>query len=473
MDAERLAESFLDFCITTGVELYDWQREAFGEATRRENGRFVYRVGGVSVPRGDGKTFGVSKIGEWGISRRPEAHVLSAALGLEGTQVTLDYARRSLRDNLNFEIRADSIIVPATGSRWTITSREHTSSRGQHPDIVLYDEVGWARDDELFASLLSAQASVEDPLMIVISTVGRRKSGPLWTVKALAEGGDPAVYWYWHGENRSPRVTKDFLARQKRILMPAQYAREHQNVWVDGADAFASSEDVDAAMGQGWTEQHRGEPGKNYESYVDIGTVHDPTVIGIGHPEGAVVYIDRLVTLQGSRERPVAMAAIEATLLELAAQFPLRRIRVESWQGVAVAQSLERAGLPVEIFTPTVKSNAAEWPVLAQRLQNRELVLFPHARLREELLNLVYEVTEQGVRVIDRGSIHQDHAVVVRGIAASLNQDKGFPRIWNLTVDHTAAPEVKELTEEEVHAAEQRERVEVWNRPSAWRGWGG
>jgi hypothetical protein len=37
-------------------------------------------------------------------------------------------------------------VVPATGSRWTITSREHTASRGRHPTLVLYDEVGWARD---------------------------------------------------------------------------------------------------------------------------------------------------------------------------------------------------------------------------------------------------------------------------------------------------------------------------------------
>jgi hypothetical protein len=47
-------------------------------------------------------------------------------------------------------------------------------------------------------------------------------------------------------------------------------------------------------------------------------------------------------------------------------------------------------------------------------------VLPPHARLREELLNLVVEVGPQGVRVIDRGQVHQDHAVALRGVVASL-----------------------------------------------------
>lgn len=52
---------------------------------------------------------------------------------------------------------------------------------------MIYDEVGWARDDELFASLLAAQASCLDPLMLVVSTVGRRKAGPLWRIKEMAE----------------------------------------------------------------------------------------------------------------------------------------------------------------------------------------------------------------------------------------------------------------------------------------------
>jgi LmbE family N-acetylglucosaminyl deacetylase len=86
---------------------------------------------------------------------------------------------------------------------------------------------------------------------------------------------------------------------------------------------------------------------------------------------------------------------------------------------MGAAQSLERAGLPVELFSPTAKAHAEEWPILAQRLASRTLVLPPHARLREELLNLVVEVGPQGVRVIDRGQVHQDHAVAVRGVVAA------------------------------------------------------
>ena len=68
------------------------------------------------------------------------------------------------------------LLVPATGTRWTIASREHTNTRGRHPNLVLYDECGWATDDELFASLLAGQASVSDPQMLVISSVSLSRS---------------------------------------------------------------------------------------------------------------------------------------------------------------------------------------------------------------------------------------------------------------------------------------------------------
>ena len=105
---------------------------------------------------------------------------------------------------------------------------------------------------------------------------------------------------------------------------------------------------------------------------------------------------------------------------DLAKRFRLATIRIESWQGMSAVQSLSALGLPVELYQPTAKSQADEWPVLSQRLAARTLVLPPHARLREELLNLVYEVGPQGCRVIDRGKIHQDHAVAVRGVIAAL-----------------------------------------------------
>jgi phage terminase large subunit-like protein len=190
--AQVLAEDFLAWAEYYALGLFPWQREAFGAATRREAGRFVHRLAGISVPRGNGKSWGGSAAGVWRLRFGPQPQlILSCALDYEGARVCLDHGKRLLRRHPELEsgveVLADEVRIPATGSRWLIRSRDHLSSRGLHPDVVIYDEVGWARDDELFASLLAAQASVLDPLMLVVSTVGRRRSGPLWRIKELAE----------------------------------------------------------------------------------------------------------------------------------------------------------------------------------------------------------------------------------------------------------------------------------------------
>jgi phage terminase large subunit-like protein len=192
-ELHRITEDFVFFCDSFGVPLFDWQREAFGGATQRVEGRFVCPLGGISVPRGDGKSWGAACVGAWRFLFGPQPHdVLSVALDFDGAKVVLDHARRLLRAHPDLEagvdFRADDILNPSTGGSWRVKSREHTASRGLHPDTILYDETGWARDDELFGSLLAAQASVRDPLFLVVSTVGRRKSGPLWRIKELAEG---------------------------------------------------------------------------------------------------------------------------------------------------------------------------------------------------------------------------------------------------------------------------------------------
>jgi phage terminase large subunit-like protein len=426
---------FLEFATRFNLRLFPWQVEAFGEATRRAGDRFVHSLSGISAPRGDGKSYPCGGVMIWRmVAGRPHCDGVMSALDRDGAKIVLDHARTIIRRDPSLDeaivVRSDGLYYPTADSRVTIASREHTNTRGRHPDIVIMDEAGWLNDDELFSSLLAAQASVPDPLFLVPSTVGRRQAGPLATIKDLAERRVPGVFWHWHGENRSPLVTQEFLARQRRVLMPAVFAREHQNLWTDAENAFTSAAEVDAAMSHGWTQQHVGERGRTYEGFVDLGLVNDPTVIALGHAEDGLVFIDLISTLQGSRAKPVQLADVETVVKQLSERFQVRRWRIESWQGVAAVQSLQRLGLPVELFAPTAKAHAEEWPVLAQRLSSRTIILPKHERLREELLNLTVDLGPQGVRVIDRGRVHQDHCVAVREVCAALT-----------TARHLASPE--------------------------------
>jgi hypothetical protein len=179
-------------------------------------------------------------------------------------------------------------------------------------------------------------------------------------------------------------------------------------------------------------------------------------VIAIGHLDALdQAVIDKLLTFQGSREQPVQLARVEAVLLDCCAAFPPGLIRVESWQGLGSVQRLLALGLPVELFTPTQKTNSEEWPILVRRFSERTLILPKHERLREELLNLAYDVTPTGIRVTDKGKVHQDHAVAVRGVVAALQ-----PWVLGDQVDYT---HLEQLSPEE--EAFHRQVATFWGTP--------
>jgi hypothetical protein len=48
---------------------------------------------------------------------------------------------------------------------------------------------------------------------------------------------------------------------------------------------------------------------------------------------------------------------------------------------------------------------------------NRRLSLFPHERLRKEALSLVIKQVGGRLKVVDSGSVHQDHVIALGGAA--------------------------------------------------------
>jgi hypothetical protein len=90
-------------------------------------------------------------------------------------------------------------------------------------------------------------------------------------------------------------------------------------------------------------------------------------------------------------------------------------------------------------------------------------VLPPHARLREELLNLV--------RVVDRGQVHQDHCVAIRGVVASFARPvDGFLGYLQLTPeDHDrnrreVEARSRELARNSPRRRPQRRSRRRWNQ---------
>ncbi len=427
-----LSESFISFCDAFHISLYQWNRDVGAEAFARIDGHFRYSIAVASLPRGNGKSRFAGTCALWMHVTGPSDQTLSvSALNREGTAHILTHIKKILRDCPDLakivKVHVDEIRLPGKHSKIVVTSREHTSGfvRGPHSRLIIYDEAGHTDSLELFAALLSGQASVPDPLALVVSTVGYKKAGPLWMLKERADAGDPNIYFFHTTENLSPDVSPTFLRKQKGILSTADYEREHENTWQDQSSNFVLTDDVDACMGFDWRGQHIGKPDKNYFVAVDLGRVGDPSVVTVGHTEENVIFVDKIEVLKGDRKNPVPLVAVEAIIGELCDRFRVALVKVESWQGALLAERLSTfAKVATQIVEPSLKLQMQEWPLLAQRISDRSLIIPHHPQLRNELLGLTWEATAQGMKVVDKGRAHQDIAVTLRMIVAIVDGGK-------------------------------------------------
>jgi phage terminase large subunit-like protein len=288
----------------------------------------------------------------------------------------------------------------------------------------LYDELGWARDRELFDVLSAAQAAQPDPLTIVTSTVGPVQSGILWELFELARAGDDMIRLIYHQENLSPKITEAYLEQQRAILPAQVFAREHLNTWGAGSEAFCTLEDWQRAKGD--TDPRRGtDPGPTF-AFLDLGWVHDESVLTVAKVEGDKTAIIAMETWQGSPDRPVDFGAIESRILELAKALNIRRLVIESPQGVMLSQSLNLAGLATETIHPTAKSQREIWGALYAALKNGSVHLPNDARLRRQLLTLTIKSGPTGWKVVDDPSVHQDRALACAG-ALTMTESKPEP----------------------------------------------
>jgi hypothetical protein len=220
--------------------LWDWQVELLREAT---SGR--YRVAGISLPRQNGKTYMSSVVGAHRAITRPGSLVLAIANDREQARLSLEYAKQVMTghrllaamlqgDPLQYELRL------VNGSRWVIRSSESVSVRGLSPSLVIYDELGFAKDRRLYDVSLSAQIAQEDPLLLAISTVGIR-GGPLWSI---ANSDSNSVLWIHQTRNLSPLIDAERLEAQRLMMPDVVYRREHLNQWIDSTGAYVTEDDL-------------------------------------------------------------------------------------------------------------------------------------------------------------------------------------------------------------------------------------
>jgi phage terminase large subunit-like protein len=145
---------------------------------RDKNGR-VTRQAVLSIARRNGKTLLASVVvlaHLVGPMRKPNATLVSAATTREQASIVFRFVRDMVR--VNKTLRAHLKVIDSTrrilhrqdGSVYRAISAEAGGQFGLGLDLVVYDELGQAKNRALYDALMTSLGSQTEPLMMIIST---------------------------------------------------------------------------------------------------------------------------------------------------------------------------------------------------------------------------------------------------------------------------------------------------------------
>ncbi len=261
--------------------------------------------------------------------------------------------------------------------------------------------------------------------LVAVSMAGWDFASLGWRVRELA-AKNPA-YWFAtrEGSRLAPWLTEADMEEQRATLHPADFARFWECRWVEPKGSWITREMYDACeVGEVAT---AAPAGRRAAGFVDLGLVHDATAIAVCHRDRddagrVLIVLDTLKTLRGTRSAPVELEAVEDLVAELTERLGVVRWTFETWQGAGSVQRLRRRlpGVAVEERFPTADSQAQLFGGLYSLFADRRLVLFPHAELRRETLNLITTTTGGRLKVVGSSTVHQDHVIAVGGAAQLL-----------------------------------------------------
>ncbi|HLK42422.1 MAG TPA: terminase TerL endonuclease subunit, partial [Thermoleophilia bacterium] len=380
--------------------LEGWQKAFLRELSRRDKqGRRVYRLGLLSLPRGSGKTILAAGVALYElVSREDEPDILIAAGSKEQARICFDFCRGMVEQGPLTEwvtVKSGSLICRATGGRIRVISSQGALQHGLNPSLVILDEL-WnfttKPQIELYTAATTSLHKRPDAYLLVISTAGPSQYSLLgriyeqahtWPEISTARNGcltiakdEPnglLMHWYgappgcdpddrtiWRGANPASWVRIHDLGRHRHDpgLDEASFRRLHLNQWVDEKEAW-----IPAEVWQNLYSRVRIPAGSPLYVGVDVGLRHDTTAVSWAHrlPGGTILLrckvwsarqdVAHHVLCEGGT---VDLEEVEAFITErLAGRFKVREVAYDPRYFHRSAQHLEKNGLTVVEFVPS------------------------------------------------------------------------------------------------------------------------
>ena len=420
------------------LRLAPWQRQEiitplFG--TLRRDGLRRYRSAFVTMPRRNGKSSLAAGIALYLLfaDDEPGSYVVSAAANREQARVVFDQAAKMVEASPALssmsQVYRSEIVIPSTGSRYKVLSRDSKVQHGMDLHGVVIDELHAHRDADLYRVLTSSTGSRRQPLTFVITTASADEHSIatevfryaenvragvipdptfLSVVYSAPEDADPWSEATWRACN--PALRSGFrsldeirTAALQAKAVPAREASFRQlylNTWgLAAAARWLPLQAWDACqradVGAGATLGRRAFLG------LDLSTTTDLTALVILLPAADGSYDIKAefwcpadhIAERSRRDRvpyelwaqqgyltatpgnTVDYSYIEARLHTLMAEYDVVEVAVDPWNARGLTTKLQQDGLPVLEVAQTMAnltsaSKALEQMVLAQKIRH-------------------------------------------------------------------------------------------------------
>jgi phage terminase large subunit-like protein len=329
-------------------------------------------------------------------------------------------------------VTADKITFAAFhGATIAAVACDYTGMAGANPTISVFDELwGYVSEnsrrlwDEMVppptrkvTCRLTVTYAGFSGESVLLEELNRRGLAQPEVGRSLRAGD--GLLMAWHHEPIAPWQTEAWIAEMRRSLRPSQFLRMIENRFVTSESSFVDMVKWDACVDPNATPVFAD---NNLPVFigVDASVKHDSTAIVAVTP-----LPDKRVRLvmhrifQPTPDAPLDFeATVEATLIDLCNRFAVRSIRFDPYQMQAVAQRLQKRGLPVQEFPQTVPNLTIASQGLWELIESRGLILYPDAAMRLAASRAIAIETARGWRIAKEKQSHKIDVIVALGMAA-------------------------------------------------------
>jgi len=422
-------------------ELEPWQREFVDEFYRRdEQGRRIYRLGILGIPRGNGKSPLAAGLGLYELVTRTDSpDVFCAAASRDQGRIVFNYGRSFVESGpLSSLVRTgrNELIYEDNLGAMRVLSSEGLVQHGLSVSCAIVDELHaftTGKQEELWTALTTALHKREDSFALAITTAGAGRETLLGRMydEALAklelarphdcltigrdEENGTLMYWYaapeaaaledeqaWRGANPASWVDLRDLRRQRNApgSSEASFRRLHLNQFTSGEEVWITPERWAACEG----EEEIPEDAETYIG-VDASWTNDATAVSVAHR----LRDDRVVLrchVWSALEETAAhsrvpggridFTAVEDYILELAHRYRVREVVFDPDFFARSSELLAERGLTVAPIDQRSKAMREAYSQFYEAVGARQIVHNGDAVLASHVISAAATLDEYG-----------------------------------------------------------------------------